>query len=308
MNFAHRLRTSWELLLRSLQVIRLHPRLALFPIVSAAATMGLALFFFVPVLLFVFNRGGEWLETWGAWGRRMDHMTKDEWRAALQGVHGLVYAYGAVIYLVSLLAATFFNVAFYHQILRALGGETVSLREGWDFALSRWRSIVLWSLLAGTVGLIIRAIEERLGWLGRIVMAFIGAAWSIASVFAIPVIIRREDSDPLAVLKDSAATLKKTWGESLAGFVGIQLGGALMLVAVVAFGVTLTIVAGRFHLMPLALSLCALWLLAVIAMGFLLGMATHIYRCALYVYASEGVVPEPYTAALMDAGWKVKKK
>jgi hypothetical protein len=36
-------------------------------------------------------------------------------------------------------------------------------------------------------------------------------------------------------------------------------------------------------------------------------VAGHIYRGALYVYATEGVVPAPYTAELMDAAWKVKK-
>ena len=46
---------------------------------------------------------------------------------------------------------------------------------------------------------------------------------SVAAVFAIPVIIRREDSNPLAVLRDSAGILKRTWGESLVGFVGLKL-------------------------------------------------------------------------------------
>jgi predicted alternative tryptophan synthase beta-subunit len=36
-------------------------------------------------------------------------------------------------------------------------------------------------------------------------------------------------------------------------------------------------------------------------------IADDIFRCALYVYASEGVVPAPYTAELMDAAWKVRK-
>ena len=47
-----------------------------------------------------------------------------------------------------------------------------------------------------------------------------------------------------------------------------------------------------------------MWLLAVVGLFFVIYMATHVYRCALYVYASEGVVPGPYTAEMMNAGWK----
>jgi hypothetical protein len=36
-------------------------------------------------------------------------------------------------------------------------------------------------------------------------------------------------------------------------------------------------------------------------------VATDVYRGALYVYPSEGVVPSAYTEELMSAGWKMKK-
>lgn len=307
MNFTTRLRTSWALLRRSIDVLRESPRLMLFPLVSTVAVGGLALCFFAPVIWFVFNRGSEWLETWGAVGGRLDQMSADKWKEALQGVHGIVYAYGGVIYLVSLFLATFCNVAFYNEIMRALAGEAVSLRRGWAFASSRWAAILKWSLLAGTVGLLIRAIEDRLGWLGKIVTAFIGTAWSVAAVFAIPVLIRREDNNPVGVLRDSAATLKKSWGESLAGFVGLQLGGTMLTLLIAAGGIGLAIIAAKARLMGIALSICAVWVLAIVVLGFFVTMATHVYRCALYVYASEGVVPGPYTAELMDAGWKIKQ-
>jgi hypothetical protein len=51
-----------------------------------------------------------------------------------------------------------------------------------------------------------------------------------------------------------------------------------------------------------------LWLVAMFAFGYLMSVAGHIYRGALYVYATEGVAPAPYTAELMDAAWKVKKR
>jgi hypothetical protein len=49
------------------------------------------------------------------------------------------------------------------------------------------------------------------------------------------------------------------------------------------------------------------WLLGVMAFSYAVSVANDIYRCALYIYASEGVVPEAYSVELMDAAWKVKR-
>ena len=296
-SYADKLRTSWQLFRQSLQVLRKNPKLYLFPVASTLCAIAILLFFFAPIVLVLFGLTRNWTVTHA-------NVNWDDFAARV----GLVkYVYGVVRYLVSMFVATFMNVAFYNEIMRALAGEQVSIRHGLRFALSRVQAILMWSLLAGTVGLIIRAIEERLGWLGKIVMAAIGTAWSVAAVFAIPVIIRRTDSNPLVVLRDSVATLKRTWGESLAGWVGIRLGGVvfvLLSVGLLLPAVLLSIGLHQFWMIPTA---ALVWLLSVFVTAFLVSMATHVYRCALYVYASEGVVPEPYTAEMMNAGWKVKK-
>ena len=301
MTFAAKLNSSWELMQSSLRVIRANPRLALFPVVSSFCAILLAAFFFLPIVVVVVGNTG--VQTWLA-GRHWDGKEIE----ALQRTLGWTfYSYSAVIYLVSLFVGTFFNVAFYHEIMRALAGGNVSLAGGLRFATTRWRSILMWSLLAGTIGLVIRSIEERLGWFGRYVMAAIGTVWSVAAVFAIPVIIRREESNPLAVLRDSAVTLKKTWGESLVGFVGIQLASlAVVVVALLAMFVVL-VVSVPFKLGLFMLLGFATIILGLFIAGFLINLATNVYRCALYVYASEGVVPDPFTVEMLNAGWKVKK-
>ncbi|HWA85159.1 MAG TPA: DUF6159 family protein [Opitutus sp.] len=292
MSLSTRFQTSWELMKASLRVLRDQPLLLLFPVITFVCTIALALFFLAPILVIVFSTGWTANQDWNAVGEKFNRA---------------FYVYGVVIYLVSMFMATFFNVAFYREILRALAGEPVSVGNGLRFAVRKLPSIVLWSLLAATVGLIIRAIEERLGWLGKIIMGLVGVAWSVAAVFAIPVIIRREDTNPLSVLRDSAMTLKQTWGEALIGFVGIRLAGGMLV------GLTLIsalIIAAAFLLLHSMWALAAggvLWLGAILVGSFLTNMATHVYRCALYVYASEGVVPGGFTPEMMNAGWKVKK-
>jgi hypothetical protein len=65
--------------------------------------------------------------------------------------------------------------------------------------------------------------------------------------------------------------------------------------------------------MPVASRLAPLVLLVLGALGVIgasivVRSATGVYRCALYVFASEGVVPEPYTSEMMNAGWTVKRQ
>ena len=58
-----------------------------------------------------------------------------------------------------------------------------------------------------------------------------GLAWSIASVFVIPVIVREEQgANPLNVLKKSAGILKRTWGEALIGYAGLTVAHTLIVI------------------------------------------------------------------------------
>jgi hypothetical protein len=50
-----------------------------------------------------------------------------------------------------------------------------------------------------------------------------------------------------------------------------------------------------------------IWVLGLLFIAYVSGVAGNVYRCALYMYASEGVVPEPYNHELLDMAWKVKK-
>jgi hypothetical protein len=212
------------------------------------------------------------------------------------------------IYLVSMFLATFFNVAFYSEILAALNGKGVSFRRGFSTARSRLPSILAWSLLAGVVGWLIRAIEQRLPLAARIVTGLIGMAWSIAAVFAIPVIIQEQPRrNPIKILQQSARTLKRTWGESLIGYVGFSAG------SLVVFGCSLLplLLAGALALLFKSVWLVVIagviWVGALLFISYVSGVAGHVYRCALYLYAAEGVVPEPYSQDLLDMAWKVKK-
>jgi hypothetical protein len=129
----------------------------------------------------------------------------------------------------------------------------------------------------------------------------------VAAVFAIPVIIREDKSvNPLKFLKRSALMLKKTWGESLIGYLGIGFGGVVCVLGsllLFAFPLGIAIALRSPWLIVAAVGLEVLGLIVV---SYFLQIASQVYRCALFVYASEGVVPGPYDQDMMDLAWKVR--
>ena len=204
--------------------------------------------------------------------------------------------------------ATFFSVAFYSEIIAALNGKGVSFRRALATARSRLPSILAWSLLAGLVGWIIRALEQRLPFAARIVTGLIGMAWSIAAVFAIPVIIQEQPMrNPIKILQQSANTLKRTWGEGLIGYIGFSAASVMIFVCSLLPLLLVGALALLFKSVWFIVIAGVIWVLGLLFMAYVSGVASHVYRCALYMYASEGVVPEPYNQELLDMAWKVKK-
>jgi hypothetical protein len=287
-----------------LRVVFENKRLLLFPVILCLLMIVMAAFFLAPAVLWPTGHGLAEEAHWQAVAR--------QWTVRGAGRHSLGltpagYALAAVFYLVATCLATFVNVAFYSQILNALRGQPVSVAAGLRVAWSRRGAILAWSLFTGLVGLIIRAIEERVGFVGRWIVGLIGLAWSVASVFAVPVIVvGTEGAHPLRILKTSAATLKKTWGESLLGYLGLQFGGLLVLigsVALLAVGLTLSVALDT----PWFIAIAAVaWLVGLLAFFFLLNVAGQVYRGALYLYAAEGTPPGPFDAEQMNAAWKLK--
>ena len=198
---------SWTLVKCSLRVIFGNKTLLLFPLILSLLMIVMAAFFLAPVLLWPTGHGLA--EDGALAGRRtaMDHPGAGGGNLSLTPAG---YALGAVFYLAATCLATFVNVAFYSQILNALRGHPVSVAAGLRLAWSRRGAIVAWSLFTGVVGLIIRNIEQRVGIVGRWIIGLIGLAWSVASVFAVPIIVvGAEGAHPLRILRTSATTLRR---------------------------------------------------------------------------------------------------
>ena len=310
MNDMSKFQRSWLLFKSSISIIARNKLLLVFPIVIFSLTVVIVLFFLAPAVLRPTGYSYTQAEHWQAISQSLFAESAD---AAGQQHSTISFTPGAAAYLVflyfvSMFFATFFNVAFYNEILAALGGQPVSIGRGLKFAGTRLKAILMWTLFAGLVGLIIKAIEQRLDFVGRIIARFIGLAWSIAAVFVIPIIVREEHSaNPVNMLKRSAGILKRTWGEALIGYVGLTFANVLIMVGslVLLIGATIASIAlDNYWLIAIT---GALWLLAMFAWAYVTSVASQIYKGALYLYAAEGVIPEPYNREMLEMAWKYKK-
>src|SRR6476620_2709338 len=252
----------------SFSVIGRNKELLIFPIVVFTCTLGIVIFFLGPPLLRPTGHPYTSGEHWQAIFHSLFKETGGGGRNQI-GFTPAAMAYMAFLYFLSMFIATFFNVAFYHEILAALTGQPVSIARGLKFASTRLGSILMWTLFAGLVGLIIKAIEERMEIVGQIIGKLLGLAWSVAAVFVITVIVRKEqNANPIAVLRDSAGILKRTWGEALIGYAGLSFANMLIVlcsVVVIAGSIVASVALNAFWL---AVVVVPIWLLSLFAWGY----------------------------------------
>jgi hypothetical protein len=215
---------------------------------------------------------------------------------------------GFAWYFANYFVIVFFNCALVSCALESFRGGEVTLGGGLRAAGKRLPHIVAWALLAASVGMVLRAIEERVALVGKIVIALIGVAWTLATYFVVPVLVF-EDLGPLDAAKRSAAILKKTWGETIVGNAGIGLVTffvtlAALAVTVFAFGA----LALKLGSLAVAITGAAL-VAAIILLSSLIGSALNsIALCALYVFATEGRVPQAFAGAGLEHAFAARRK
>ncbi len=279
---------SWVLMKASATVLRSDKSLLLFPLLSGLCTLLVAASFLIPVGVMVL--GGE-------------HAAQDFHQRMSAGAYLLMFAF----YLVQYFVIIFFQTALTGVALMHLRGEPTSVAAGFALARSRLPHIFGYALIAATVGLVLRMIQERLGLVGRLVVGFLGLAWTVATFLVVP-ILASEDVGPVDAVKRSVELLKRSWGENLIGNGGIGVVFGLLMVLAVLMGALL--IGGAVALQSMAAIVVAV---AVVALGFtLLGLVQAslqgIYAAALYRYAEAGEASVGFDQALLEQAFAPKKK
>jgi hypothetical protein len=199
------------------------------------------------------------------------------------------------------LAHVFFTVALTGEALRALRGERPSIPDGIATAMSRPAAIFGLAALTSSAGFVLSVLGRSGNAFLRVVRTLLGTAWSLASYLAIPVLVQ-ERRGGLASLRRSGDLFKRTWGETALSEVGVRVVTAHLTLIFVIVAILLIEVLGESMLTLLVV------MALFAAMIGLVGALEAIYRAALYVFASEGVVPAMFDGPALDEIWQVKRE
>ncbi len=248
----------------SFSVLRKDKKLVLFPILSGMSTLAVAALYFLPLL----------------------HMGLIEQYNAYRTVDPTVYAWLFLWYCTNYFVIIFFNCALAACAqIRFSGGEP-TLKAGMTQAGWKIPSILMWAVVASTVGLILQMIEERSSWLGKIVSALVGIAWAMATYLIVPVLIFEEDG-VFGSIQRSSALLRETWGEQIVS--GFSFGLPSLLLAIP--GVLLGLVGFKLH--PLGFLIAVPYFLLLSAA---ISAVRGIFTVALYRYATAGDPPPGFSS------------
>jgi hypothetical protein len=278
-----RFENSWNLVKASWAVLRADKELLVFPIISMAAVSIVTLTFLVPGFFWTVSNHAS---------------SQDTWTSPLFLIFLLAF------YLAQYIVVFFCNTALVGAAMIRLDGGDPSVSDGFRIASERLGKIVAYAFISATVGMFFRWLSEKV-LLGRIVAGLIGVTWNIATYLVVPVLVV-EDVGPVDAIKRSAALLRQSWGEQIAGHAGISLVFGFITVGIMLAAVPVLI--GIIALKSVVLIVGAVLALIVILMGMgLLSSALNgIYTAAVYRYATNGDPGEFFDRDLVAQTFRAK--
>jgi len=278
-----RIENSWRLVKASWAVLRADKELLVFPIVSGLATLLVTLTFFVPAI-FSFSASSSF--------------TREG------SINPLWIIFMAAFYVIQYTIVFFCNTALVGAAMIRLQGGDPTVGDGFRVAFEHVGQIVVYAVIAATVGMFLRWLSER-GLLGRIVAGLLGLSWNIATYLVVPVLVV-ENVGPLDAIKRSTGLLRKTWGEQIVGNVGISAVFGLIIIGILI--IAMPLIAAIIALKSIALVIVAVGGLVVvlIGLGLFSSALNGIYTAAVYRYATEGQAGDFFETDLIQNAFRQK--
>ncbi len=226
------------------------------PVLSGIATLVVAATFLVPLL------------------------TRADWEVSGQGYVSLFFLYLALAYI-----TIFFNTALISAAHERLTGGDPTLGSALRGAARRAGRILPWAFISAVVSIVLRAIEERAGFVGRIVVSLVGMAWAVVTFLVLPIIVV-EGIGAGAAIKRSAELFRRTWGENLSAHFGLGMVGFLLVLPAVAVGALGLSLGGGASFLLVGAAVAWVMVTAVV-----MAALSGIYQTALYHFAVGGATP-----------------
>lgn len=270
---------SVALVKASWHVLRQDKELLALPVISSVAAVALAAPFVVGAVVgFAADGGGT---TTAADGTASESL----------GAGGLV---GVVLLLLAYLVGAYVTVFFQSALVLAanerMSGGNPTLGSALGAAWANKGRVLGWAMVSATVSIVLQSLQERAGFVGRLVVGALGLAWTLVTLLVLPVLVIEQVGLKESFTR-SAEAFRRTWGETVVANGGIGLVSFLAGLAVVLLSLPFLLLGGSAGGaagsvgIVLGVAVLVVGLLAVAAFSAAL---SGVFRTALYRYAVLG--------------------
>jgi hypothetical protein len=196
-----------------------------------------------------------------------------------------------LMYVATYAIGIFFQASVVAGATERLRGGDPTVASALAAAGRRVVPILMWAIVAATVGMLLRALQNRAGFIGKIVVGLVGAAWSLATFFVVPVLVleNRSVGDSFG---RSVKVFKETWGETFVG-------SATLGVAMVCAWLTLIAITGLGAWVGLGMLALGIGAVGAIFLSVLFPALQGVFVASLFQYATNGAAPAGYDADLL---------
>jgi len=211
-----------------------------------------------------------------------------------------------VAYFGGLYMVIFFNAALVAAARERLEGGDPNVMSGIRAVRGMWLAILGWTIITGTVGLILQALQSMarenshgvMRIVAMILVALLQTAWAYITFFVIPVLVV-ERVGPIGAIRRSGRLLRQSWGEQLTASFSFFL---IYLLALLIVAIPVVV-------------LIFLWPVGAIIVGVILGgialasvaAMEGIFKAALYEWVSEGKGSEWFDQQLLSNAYALKE-
>jgi len=266
-----RISRSFALVGQSYRVLMQDKELMVLPLVSGVLIVGVALSFF-----FGFDLGPA-----------LEAEDKTALTVPMFLMYVATYAIGI-----------FFQAAVVAGATERMRGGDPTIVSALAAAGRRVVPILMWAVVAATVGMLLRALQNRAGFIGKIAVGILGAAWSLATFFVVPVLVLEERSVGDS-FRRSLEVFKRTWGET-------AFGSATIGIAAVCAWVTLIAVTGLLAWAGAGVIALAVGAAGAIFLAVLFPALQGVFVASLYQYATAGAAPQGFDQQLLGRAFAPK--
>jgi hypothetical protein len=284
MGFFDTISRGWSLSKLSFSVVKADPELLLYTFLS-----GIMVFVTIAAAAYPGYAAGQSDES--HWAMTDQEINSETGEAVDRQPTGQYQIWIFLTYMIGSIIVVFWNSAIIASAHERLTGGDPTIMTGIKAAFSRIHIIILWGVIAGTVGLLLRIARDAanknskggMKFVAMAVLWLVEIAWWVYTFFIIPMIVL-EKKGVREGLRDGRSLFGKTWGENVTSGLGI---GFISLVGIV-FSL---VVAGLiyFTISPIGGIIIGVALIGIIVLWA--NTAEVVVVAALYEFAKTGKMP-----------------